>query len=104
MWAYQGVIVCYCSKFLLYITFEWAHTSTEWSAITIQKTAMATLISKRYIDMPHAKCDMAKMNTILDKVFKYGPSKIYGRWPLKILLGPFLNTLSRFKIFSLMST
>ena len=54
--------------------------------------------------MPHAKCDMAKMNTILDKVFKYGPSKIYGRWPLKILLGPFLNTLSRFKIFSLVST
>ena len=53
--------------------------------------------------MPHAKCDMAKMNTILDKVFKYGPSKIYGRWPLKILLGPFLNTLSRFKIFSLVS-
>ena len=31
------------------------------------------------------------------KVFKNGPSKIYGRQPLKILLGPFLNTLSHIR-------
>ena len=31
---------------------------------------------------------------IWDKVFKNEPSKICGRQPLKILLGPFLNTLS----------
>ena len=32
-----------------------------------------------------------------DKVFKNGPSKIFGRQPFanKILLGPFLNTLSQ---------
>ena len=30
-----------------------------------------------------------------DKVFKNGPSEIYERQPLKILLGLFLNTLSQ---------
>ena len=29
-----------------------------------------------------------------DKIFKNGPSKICGKPPLKILLGPFVNTLS----------
>ena len=33
-------------------------------------------------------------NIIWDKVLKNGLSKICGRQPLKILLGPFLNTLS----------
>ena len=32
------------------------------------------------------------------KVFKNGPSKISGRKPSKILLGPFLNTLSHLSI------
>ena len=31
----------------------------------------------------------------MGKVFKNGPSKICGRQPLKILLGPFLNTLPK---------
>ena len=34
------------------------------------------------------------MKNIWDKIFKNGPSKICVRQPLKILLGPFLNTLS----------
>ena len=34
---------------------------------------------------------------IWDKVFKNGLSKVCGRQPLRILLGPFLNTLSKYR-------
>ena len=40
-------------------------------------------------------CQFSTLQGIWGKVFKNESSKICGRQPLKILLGPFLNALSR---------